>query len=142
MVAIRKARIAAGLVDSVDGGILPLRALRLEGFVVDALPFAQGFDNLERIDFLENCFDAGFALPESLREKVKVTKVKATGSREFSPEEVRQITEQVSELQVRTKSVPNLQKLAGLGMTRGQPIGLDKRPMLESRNSAAAVLKS
>lgn len=110
------------MVSSVSESILPIKVLRLQGFVVDALPFAQGFDNLERIDFLANCFDAGFALPEQLREKVEVTTITKDDNdsdsiRVYPREDVQLITETVGELMVRSKSVPDLSStLCGLGM--------------------------
>ena len=53
---------------------LPVVRLVLSGFVVDAGPFFQWFDmkRLRQVDFKYNCVDAGFSLPASLTNMVKV----------------------------------------------------------------------
>ena len=91
-------------------------------------------------------FDAGFALPEGLRERVRVTRVTkgADGerSRVFSSDEVQLITDTVGQLHVRTKSVPNLNRLANAGTALEATSGVSKRPVLEGRKSCTAVPKS
>lgn len=54
---------------------LPIRRITLTGFVVDADPFLLWFDpdRLERIDFKDDCVDAGFYLPTSMHGSVTVS---------------------------------------------------------------------
>lgn len=53
---------------------LTIRYLTLTGFVVDADPFLLWFDPaiLRRIIFKDNCVDAGFYLPATMRGRVTV----------------------------------------------------------------------
>lgn len=140
------------MVNQVSDSILPIKVLRLQGFVVDALPFAQGFNNLERIDFLANCFDAGFALPEELREKVEVTTITKDGNdsdsiRVYPREDVQLITEAVGELMVRSRSVPDLsQTLQGLRMStaplRPRPVSTPAAVVADTTTTEEPVIPS
>ncbi|OAL56562.1 hypothetical protein IQ07DRAFT_674741 [Pyrenochaeta sp. DS3sAY3a] len=59
---IRKARIVA---DLGEGGVLPLRCLKLDGIVVDHFPFVEELSTLELVVFSEGCVNAGLRRPSS-----------------------------------------------------------------------------
>lgn len=61
---IRKARIASGL----DEGIpLPLWGLKLDGFVIDSLPFQHELSELVLLTCGDSCIDAGLRAPKAVR---------------------------------------------------------------------------
>lgn len=62
--SIRRARIASGLDEATP---LPLWGLKLDGFVVDFLPFEHELSELVLVSCGENCIDAGLRAPKALR---------------------------------------------------------------------------
>ncbi|KAL5119518.1 hypothetical protein ACEQ8H_002583 [Pleosporales sp. CAS-2024a] len=58
---IRKARIASGLDEATP---LPLRCLKLDGFVIDHLPFAHELSGIVLLTCGENCIDSGLRAPK------------------------------------------------------------------------------
>lgn len=66
--AIEKAKVLAGVAGQALHR-LSIKRLTLSGFVIDADPFIQWFDHrrLRSIHFKDDCFDAGFYLPKSMR---------------------------------------------------------------------------
>ncbi|RMZ72329.1 cytochrome P450 3A9 [Pyrenophora seminiperda CCB06] len=58
---MRKARIAAGLDEAIP---LPLRCLKLDGFVVDWLPFERELSRIVLLTCGPNCIDSGLRAPE------------------------------------------------------------------------------
>lgn len=66
--AIEKAKVLAGMVGRTLNR-LSIKKLILSGFVVDAGPFIQWFDprRLRSCHFKNDCIDAGFYLPKSMR---------------------------------------------------------------------------
>lgn len=66
--AIEKAKVLAGVVDRTFNRF-SIKKLTLSGFVVNADPFIQWFDHrrLRNIHFKDDCIDAGFYLPRSLK---------------------------------------------------------------------------
>ncbi|OJJ51755.1 hypothetical protein ASPZODRAFT_163543 [Penicilliopsis zonata CBS 506.65] len=71
--AMEKAKMRAMIAASM-GMYLPIRNMTLVGFVVDAGPFHLFFDpeKLKRITFKRDCVDAGFFLPEIMKNRVCV----------------------------------------------------------------------
>ena len=71
--SIEQAKLRA-MIEGPTSPRLSIRTLILTGFVVDADPFILWFDpaRLRRIDFRNDCVDAGFYLPGSMKEKVTV----------------------------------------------------------------------
>lgn len=71
--SIEQAKLRA-MIEGPTSPRLSIRTLILTGFVVDADPFILWFDpaRLRRIDFRNDCVDAGFYLPGSMKEKVSV----------------------------------------------------------------------
>ncbi|KAI8938021.1 hypothetical protein NX059_005695 [Plenodomus lindquistii] len=59
---MRRARIAAKLEES---GPLPLQYLKLDGFVIDHVPFEEELAALELLTCGENCIDAGLRAPHN-----------------------------------------------------------------------------
>ncbi|CAA9965261.1 hypothetical protein PTMSG1_08620 [Pyrenophora teres f. maculata] len=61
---MRKARIAAGLDETIP---LPLWALKLDGFVVDYLPFEHELSRIVLLTCGSNCIDSGLRAPKTPR---------------------------------------------------------------------------
>ncbi|KAH7406154.1 hypothetical protein DE146DRAFT_435409 [Phaeosphaeria sp. MPI-PUGE-AT-0046c] len=61
---IRKARIASGLDEAIP---LPLWGLKLDGFVIDSLPFQHELSDIVLLICGENCVDAGLRAPKTAR---------------------------------------------------------------------------
>lgn len=61
---IRKARIASG---SDEATHLPLWGLKLDGFVIDSLPFQHELSSIVLLSCGENCVDAGLRAPKTVR---------------------------------------------------------------------------
>ncbi|KAH6620383.1 hypothetical protein C7974DRAFT_458501 [Boeremia exigua] len=62
---IRKARIASGVEEPLP---LPLRSLKLDGFVIDHLPFENELRDLTLLTCGEKCIDAGMRAPKTQAE--------------------------------------------------------------------------
>jgi hypothetical protein len=61
---IRKARITSGLDEATP---LPLWCLKLDGFVIDHLPFGHELSNIVLLTCGENCIDSGLRAPKTCR---------------------------------------------------------------------------
>lgn len=66
---IRKARIASGLVEATP---LPLWCLKLDGFVLDYLPFEHELSRLVLLTCGEDCIDSGLRAPKTRRAAINL----------------------------------------------------------------------